>query len=188
MMHQKGDDFGFHLIPQAIEEGDVYEYTHQGYWEDIGTITSYHQANILMAQGKSVSFAEHSCAFHRVGNTVPSYIDSNTHLTHTLLGDGVQIEAQSICNSVIGSHCKVGKNSVIEHSILLSPHHPNDSPIVGKNSQLQQVILDEGTSIGDNVCLRNYQNTTHFDSESILVRDKIIIVPKGTHIPHNFSF
>lgn len=188
LLQGEGNDFGFDLLPQAIQETNVHAYIHQGYWEDIGTISSYHHANILIAQENAFSFTGHSCALHQVQQQTPSFIDSQTHLNHVVLGEGVQIRAQSICNSVIGSHCVVEQDSVIENSIMLTPYNPADFPVVGKNSQLKKVILDEGASIGNNVRLQNQRSHKHFDGEKILVRDGIIIVPKGSHIPHNFSF
>lgn len=183
------EDFGKHLIPTQLKKGNVYAYIFDGYWEDIGTIASYYEANM--------SLTKNSACLDLYNETKPIYTQSislpaarliNTSVLDSIICEGSVISAASISHSMIGLKTHIGDHSIIQNSILMSwSPRSNRNPIhIGKNCHLNKVILDEGAYLEDNVTLTNSRNLYSFDSKEIAISEGIIIVKSGVHLPKGF--
>lgn len=198
LMHDMREDFGKHLIPTIINNGNVAAYLHDGYWEDIGTIESYYNANMALTRS-SPDFncydEEYPLISHHLNLSPPKIY--NTHIHQSIICEGSLIEAREVSNSILGARTIVKKNSVIRNSCLLG----NDfyqSPIpngripdclqIGENCHIERTIIDKHVCIGNNVQLINKDKLTHFNNDNVYVRDGIIIVPRGSHLPDGFIF
>lgn len=197
LLKEEGDDFGKHLIPSQFKKGKTSAYVYKGYWEDIGTISSYYQANMaLTAQEHCLNtYDEHNPIFTHPHN-LPSPLIKDSTVNHSIIGQGAVIEAKEITGSIIGIRIKIKKGTVIRNSIALgslfndsehehSSFFPEGSSI-GENCLIQKTILDEYSSVGNNVQLVNKKNLQNFDGDGIFIRDGIIIVTSGTKIPDGF--
>lgn len=197
LMREKGDDFGRELIPIQFKKGKTSAYVYRGYWEDIGTISSYYHANLALTQREHClnTYDEHNPIFTHPHN-LPSPLIRDTIINRSIISQGSVIEAKEVSNSIIGVRINIKKGSVIRDSIILgtlfnepSLHEEELFPrhsFVGENCLIEKAILDEHTTIGDNVHLVNKKNQQKYDGNGIYIRDGIIIVTSGTHVPDNF--
>lgn len=194
LMKEKGDDFGKDLIPVQFKKGRTSAYVYKGYWEDIGTISSYYQANMALTTQKHCldTYNEHNPIFTHPHN-LPSPLIKDSIVNRSIISQGSVIEAKEVTNSVIGVRIKIKKGSVIRDSIILGSlfnhledEHPLPEYSVGENCILEKTILDEHSSVGNNVQLVNKKNLKSYDSDGIFIRDGIIIVTTGTKVPDGF--
>jgi glucose-1-phosphate adenylyltransferase len=197
LLKEEGDDFGKDLIPIQFKKGKTSAYVYKGYWEDIGTIASYYNANLALTIQKHCldTYDEHNPIFTHPHN-LPSPLIKDTIVNHSIISQGSVVEAKEITKSVIGVRIKINKGSVIRNSIVLGtlfnePYLHQSSAVhgefsIGENCQIEKTILDEHTSIGNNVKLINQNNLQKFDGDGIFIRDGIIIVTSGTKIPSGF--
>jgi glucose-1-phosphate adenylyltransferase len=197
------EDFGKHLIPTAIkEDSKVFSFVYDGYWEDIGTIASFYEANMELTKSeenvKLNTYDENSPIYTRAYNLPGSKL-YNTKIHNSLICEGCVIEAKSIENCVIGIRSKIKKGCLIKDSILLgnstckqSKHHKHFLPDkfeIDENAHIEKAIIDEGVNIGKNVKLINKNNLLKYDGDNgVYVRDGIIIVTSGTNLPDNYIF
>lgn len=194
LLKQDGDDFGKDLIPKQIKQGKAYAYLYHGYWEDIGTIASYYEANLaLTTQTLALDLYDETNPIYTHPEHLPSPVIENTTIKDSIIGQGSVIEASEISHSLIGPRSRIGAGSIIRDSIIIGHQHyqgaDDSAPTfgIGKNCQIERAIIDEHSQIGNNVKLVNSKNLETFDSDLLQIRDGIIIVLPGTVIPDNYS-
>lgn len=187
-------DFGKEVFPTSIRTHNVQAHLFDGYWEDIGTVRSFYDANIDLTRPDAPFKLENQDApiFTHARFLPPTRLDG-AQIKSSLISDGCVIgEGSIIENSVIGLRCKIGKNVRISNSILmgadfyqsekeLSDERANSLPPigVGEGSILDGVIVDKNCRIGRNVRVTNHEPLSSGNS-SVVVADGIIVVPKGT--------
>ncbi len=185
------EDFGKHLIPTQMKKGKTFAYIFDGYWEDIGTITSYYNANLGLAKNElCLDLYDKSRPIHTQNVTLPSSRITNTSVSESIICDGCVVNADEISRSMIGLNTQIGEKSVVRDSILVGwfPHSNREPIQIGSNCRIEKAIIDEGTSIGNNVELTNKKNLKSYDDPWITVKDGIVIVKAGAQIPNNFVF
>lgn len=181
------EDFGKHLIPTQVKKGSVAAYIHQGYWEDIGTIEAFYQANIdLTARNPAFDCFNEKHPIYRASSLLPGPKIFDTQIRQALLSEGSQIEAKSIYRSIIGPKSQIGKGTVIECSYLMG----NDSYTsfaIGSNCIIRNAILDKNVRIGNNVILTNQNKLKHYDGPGVFIRDGILVVSRNTTLADGFT-
>jgi len=190
------EDFGKHLIPTQVKNGKTYAYVYNGYWEDIGTILSYYQANIALTRpNPELKFYDENNPIFTTHQNLPGPKILNSKIEYSLISDGSYIEADLISNSILGARTVVRSGTIIKDSYIIG----NDyyvSPIakgkdaktfeIGKNCTISRAIIDKHVHIGNNVQLINKENLMNYNSDDIYIREGIIIVTRGTSIPDGF--
>lgn len=185
------EDFGKHLIPTQIKLGGCYSYLYNGYWEDIGTISSFYHANMALTQkSPPFSFCVEGHGIHTVRqHLAPARILQGT-IDHSLFCDGVLFEGAEARESIIGPRVIVRSDSVIRNAYLMGNDHYLDREErtieIGKRCHIQTAILDTNVSLGDDVKLINKNALDHYDGEGVYIRDGIIIVSRGTRLPNGY--
>ncbi len=189
-------DFGKHIIPGAIESHRVCSHVFEDYWEDIGTIRSFWEANLALTDPlPSFSFYEmESPIYTRMRYLPPSKINQ-CDLTRCLLSDGCIISGKRIDHAVVGLRALVGEGSIIEDSIIMGADYyehgsvddPSGVPIgIGKHCVIKQAIIDKNVRIGDGVVIspagkpQNEETDLYWMCEGILVIPKNTVIPSGT--------
>lgn len=188
-------DFGKEIIPIAVNGSEkVASYPYTGYWTDIGSIPSFFEANLRLTQ--------YLPEFNLYNGDQPVYTRSRmlapakfygTRLYSTLVSGGCVIHAESIEHSVIGIRSRIGEETVIRNAICMGINnyqhqtidHPeyNPHPGIGKNCHLENVIVDTNARISDNVWIKGSSELEDTETESYCIRDGIVIVKKGAHVP-----
>jgi glucose-1-phosphate adenylyltransferase len=192
-------DFGKEIFPQSIQTHRVQTHLFDGYWEDIGTVGAFHQANIDLTLDQpsfDFTFGDHP-VFTRPRYLPCSRIQGAT-VDHSLIADGCEIGRGAVIeNSVIGVRAQIGENAIIRNSYIMGsdvyeqPRHlasntranrPNIG--IGANSRIEKAIIDKNARIGKGVKIINDANIIDSDeAPHYVIRDGIVVIPKGTILP-----
>lgn len=190
-------DFGKHIIPQAIHSHRVYSYVFQGYWEDIGTIRAFFEANLeLCSELPRFNFFDMIRPIFTRPRFLPGSKINGAQIDHAVISDGCIINHAVISQSIVGLRCTVGPGTYIHRSILLGSdtyeslesieeHEAKGLPRVGigKNCRIENTIVDKNARIGDNVTITPAGKPDNVDHEQYFIRDGIVIIPKNGIIP-----
>lgn len=196
ILKEEGDDFGRQIIPLQVKRGKSYAFVFNGYWEDIGTVSSYYHANLALTERKEcLDIFDESQPIYAQSYNLPSVLVVGTKVRQSILAQGSIIEADEITHSVIGIRAKIGPGTVIRDSIVLGKRDPTQIPdkpyltsTIGAHCLIEKAIIDEDTHIGNHVTLVNKKQLKNFDGDGIFIRDGIIIVTSGTSLPDGFTF
>lgn len=197
LLQDPREDFGKHLIPTLVHQGRAAAFLYEGYWEDIGTIETFYQANMALTDPKpKFSFHNESRPIFTCRYDLPPAKFLDTQIRQTILCEGAMIEADEISHSILGPRTVVHKGSIIRDSYLMgndyyaSPFMDHQSlppePHIGENCILCRTIVDKNVTIGKGVQLINKQKLQHYDGDHVFIRDGIIIVSRGATIPDGF--
>lgn len=186
------EDFGKHLIPTKVSQGNVAAYLHNGYWEDIGTIESFFKANIALTASnpefnccedkKHIFFRQHYLSAPKIANSM---------ITNSIICEGSFVEAAEVTNSIIGLRSIVKQGAIIKNSYVIGNDFytstgTSNNPLIGENCIIDHAIIDKNVNIGKNVKLINKDKLMNYNSDKICIRDGIIVVPRGAHLPDGF--
>jgi len=190
-------DFGGHIIPASLQKFRVMAYPFKGYWEDIGTIRAFFEANIAMAQPNP--------PFHFHSEEGPVY-------THPRFLSGSRVEQCDIrhsmlagggilCGSVL-DHCMIGIRSIIsegctlERVVMMGADYrewPADKKAnrksgvpdvgIGRGSTICNAIIDKNARIGEGVVIEKREKRKQGDGVGYAIRDGIVVIEKNAIIP-----
>lgn len=198
LLQEEGLDFGKHLIPRQVKKGKTYAFCYDGYWVDIGTISSFYEANMaLLEQKECLDTYDEANPIYTRPHHLPNPLIKDARVSCSIIGQGAVIEAAEVLKSVIGIRAQIKHGTKISHSVVMGNHfyrpplHQNP-PLpsefsIGKNCVIEKAIIDEHVKVGDNVRLINREKLETYDGDGIFIRNGIIIVPTGTHLPDNFT-
>ncbi len=187
-------DFGKHIIPGSIGNLKVQSHVHTGYWEDVGTIRSYYEANLGLCQPvPRFDFYDVRTPVHTHARALAATKIEGARMTNALVSEGSIIVDAEIERSLIGIRSRVGRGCVIRNSLILgadfyektTPDPASGKPAIGigDNSVIENAIIDKNARVGANVRLVNEAKAEHADGPCWHIRDGIIIVPKDTVVP-----
>jgi len=192
-------DFGRNIIPAAIESRNVQAFLFDGYWEDIGTISAFYEANIdLTAPMPKFNLFNADAPIYTRSRYLPPSKIHNCEIRHSIISEGCIINSASVVRSIIGLRSRIEAGARIEGSILMGADYYQTiedmaSEIkagiprigVGENAIIRRAIIDRNTRIGSNVMLLNEAGIENTDGPggNYFIRDRIIIIPKNAVIP-----
>lgn len=194
-------DFGKEVFPALIHSKKVSTYVFDGYWEDIGTIRSFFEANLSLAKpNPPFKMFEPEAPVYTNARFLPSTTISGATVSDSLIADGCQIGHGAVIeNSVIGVRCQIGENVTIRNCIIMGAdfyEHEEEAeagsytiPLgIGRGSYIENAIIDKNCRIGENVRILNQvdvENTA--ENEYCQVVDGIVVVQKGNCIPDGWK-
>ena len=192
-------DFGREIIPAAIEKFTVQAHLFKDYWEDIGTIRAFYDANLDLASPlPKFNFFDASAPIYTRSRYLPPSKLHDCSIEHSMVSEGCILNGVQARSSIIGLRSRIDKGVEIDRSIIMGsdtfetfdeirsniarkiPHIG-----IGPNSVIRKAIIDKNVRIGSNVKLLNRENIENFDASdrSFYIREGIIIVPKDSTIP-----
>ena len=183
---QPGLDFGKHIIPYCHKEGSpLYAYEFNGYWKDVGTLSSYWEANMELIDivPEFNLYEEYWKIYTKSEILPPQYLSAGSVVERSIIGEGSEIYGQ-VYNSVIGCGVTVGEGTVIRDSIIM-----NETSI-GKDCELYKAIIAENVVVNDNVKLGigeeapNETDPHIYNSGMVTIGEKSVI-PKGIQVGKN---
>ncbi len=191
-------DFGKHIIPNAIIQHPVYSYVYQGYWEDIGTIRSFFEANLdLVSELPRFNFFDMSAPIFSRPRYLPGSKINGAQIDHALVTDGCIINRAKISNSIIGLRTFVGSGTELNRVIVLgSDYYESEASVlkhenegkprvgIGANCRIENAIIDKNARIGNDVTISPVGKPDKLDHEFYHIRDGIVVIPKNAVIPH----
>ena len=192
-------DFGKEIIPYAVSNSDYLtaSYPFGGYWTDIGNISSFFEANLRLT-----TFLPE---FNLYDNTNVLYTHARmlspakffgTMLSHVLISGGSIVHAKSISRSIVGVRSRIGKNTVLEDTIIMGidfyqslkelEYDPSKELLgIGEDCLISRAIIDKNVKIGDNCTIIGHPSLKDADTPDYYIRQGIIIIVKGAKIPPN---
>jgi glucose-1-phosphate adenylyltransferase len=190
-------DFGGEIIPQSIAAGRTYAYPFHGYWEDVGTIGTFFEANLALCSSRpSFDFFEPSAPIYTRARFLPSSKILDTCITSSLIADGCVIKGARIEESLVGVRSFINEETTIRHSILMGCDFyesvnqelkDDDMGIphlsIGRGCRIERAIIDKNAHIGDNVTISDRSGSPDEDGPNYFIRDGIVIVPRGAVLP-----
>lgn len=190
-------DFGKHVIPKAIGERQVNAYVFEGYWEDIGTIRAFYEANLdLTSLVPKYSFFEATAPIYTHPRFLPGSKINGATLRQAIVSDGCIISDAHIERSVIGVRSIIRSGATIRNSVIMGGDYfetsapeasPDVPPIgVGRNCVIDRAIIDKNARIGEGVVITPEGKAATLDAENYFIRDGIVVVPKDAVIPAGF--
>jgi glucose-1-phosphate adenylyltransferase len=191
-------DFGREVIPAAIKDYNVQAYLFDDYWEDIGTISAFHAANLDMTSllPKFNFFDTESPIYTRPRYLPPSKVH-NSEIGDSIIGDGCIINRARLARSVVGLRARIEPGSHIEDTYVMGADYYQSIeelrtdaaaglPLIGigRDTVIRRAIIDKNARIGAGVRLTNDAQITNLDNEAAgyYIRDGIIIVPKNATV------
>jgi glucose-1-phosphate adenylyltransferase len=191
-------DFGKHIIPHAITTRRVFSYVYQGYWEDIGTIRSFFEANLdLVSELPRFNFFDMSAPIFSRPRYLPGSKINGAQIDHAVISDGCIINRASINTTIVGLRTLVGSGTALNRVIVLgSDYYESQESVeknesegrprigIGENCKIENAIIDKNARIGNNVTISPAGKAENLDHERYFIRDGIIIIPKDGVIPH----
>lgn len=142
-----GCDFGKHIIPYCHENGEkLVAYEYNGYWKDVGTLSSYWEANMeLIDIIPEFNLYEEFWKIYTSGDIIPpQYIDADAVVERSIIGDGTEVYGE-VKNSVIGAGVTIGKGAAVRDSIIMK------GATIGENAVIDHAIIAEKVVVGNNV-------------------------------------
>jgi glucose-1-phosphate adenylyltransferase len=188
-------DFGKEIIPAAIKGGlPVASYEYDGYWTDIGNISSFFDANLELTDNLPDFdlYDTENKIFTRSRMLPPSKFFGTT-LKNTIVGEGAIVRAKSIERSIIGVRSRVMDKSTLKNVIMMgADYYEHISDLikkdrvnmgVGKNCQIERAILDKNCHIGNDVIIKGVEGLPKEETDAYCIIDGIVVVKKGATIP-----
>jgi glucose-1-phosphate adenylyltransferase len=192
-------DFGHEVFPQAIANHRVQTHLFDGYWEDIGTIGAFHQANIdLTREDPPFDFTFGDAPIFTRARYLPCSRISGATVSNSLISDGCVIGKGSVIeHSVIGVRTQIAENVTIRNSYIMGADTYEQARHLAENaksgipnlgigsfSRIENAIIDKNARIGRNVHVRNEAGVDESEGSSLyVIRDKIVVIPKNAIVP-----
>jgi glucose-1-phosphate adenylyltransferase len=191
------NDFGRNIIPAAIEEGRVYAHPFEGYWEDIGTMSSFYEANLLLTQpDPPFNFYDQQYPIYTHSRFLPSSRIDGCRIERVVVAEGSRLYDANVDNCVIGLRSVVRPGAWLRKVVMMGadfyetqeqmadnrrlgrPHVG-----IGQNASIERAIIDKNARIGRHVVINSHEGDVDHHEELYSVRDGIVVVPKNTVIP-----
>ncbi len=160
-------DFGKHIIPHAIQSRRVFAYVFQGYWEDIGTIRSFFEANLdLVSELPRFNFFDMSAPIFSRPRYLPGSKINGAQIDHAVISDGCIINRATISKTIVGLRTIVGSGTELNRVIVLgSDYYESEESVlknesegkprvgIGEHCKIENAIIDKNARIGNNVTI-----------------------------------
>ena len=182
MVDQPALDFGKHIIPYCHEKGaPLYAYEFNGYWKDVGTLSSYWEANMELIDivPEFNLYEEYWKIYTKSDALPPQYISADSVVERSIVGEGTEIYGK-VYNSVIGRGVVIGAGTIVRDSIIM-----NDT-VIGANGELNKAIIAENVVVGDNVKLGVGEEADN-DTAPHIYNHGIVTIGEKSIIPGNVS-
>ncbi|MBI4303057.1 MAG: glucose-1-phosphate adenylyltransferase [Chloroflexi bacterium] len=171
-------DFGYSIIPKMVRQHKVFCYRFDGYWQDIGTVEAYYEANMeLTHKMSSLGLNGKWPIFTKDAAWPLPKLDHQGVVTNSLISPGCTVKGEVI-NSVLSAGVKVEAQAVVRNSVIMG------NTVIGKHSVVDGCVLDEDVNVGE-FCYIGFGNTLLNDGCNITVLGKGVTVPNGTAIGKN---
>ncbi len=186
-------DFGRDVIPHSIKDRDVSAFIFNGYWEDIGTIRAFYEANLDLTDiVPEYSFFEADTPIYTHPRFLPGSKVNGATLRQALISDGCIISDAHIERSVIGIRSIIESGATIRNSVIMGADffeedRQSDSQVppigIGRNCVIDRAIIDKNARIAAGAVITPEGKPSEVDADSYFIRDGIVVVPKNAVIP-----
>lgn len=195
-------DFGKEVIPSLLGRARLFEYTFEGYWEDIGTVRAFFDANLQLTDLiPPFNFFMQGAPVYSHARYLPASKINRCTFDHVIIGDGSIITEAQLRRCVIGVRSVIREGTHLENTIMMgADEYETDAEMradaesgipnigVGHNCVIKNAIIDKGARIGSNVVLDPESKPDNYEGQGMFIRDGVLIVPKNSIVPSNTVF
>jgi glucose-1-phosphate adenylyltransferase len=193
-------DFGREILPASASDHNVQAYLFKDYWEDIGTIEAFYNANLALTYQPDppFSFYDEKAPIYTRSRYLPPTKLLDSHVIESMVGEGCILKECTVKRSVIGIRSRIETSCIIDNTLLMGADY-YESPLeraralesgkvplgVGANSTIQRAIVDKNARIGRNVRIVNQDRVQEATREELgfVIRSGIVVVIKNATIP-----
>ena len=176
---QPNCDFGKHIIPYCHQNHKrLFAYEYNGYWKDVGTLSSYWEANMELIDiiPEFNLYEVFWKIYTNSGSLPPQYISENSVVEKSIICNGADIYGE-VHNSIIGSGVTVGKGTVIRDSIVMSDTKFGENCVVDKAIIAEDVLIGNNVTIGIGSDVPNKMRPDIYNSGLVTIGEKTVIPP-----------
>ena len=195
--HPGDHDFGKQVIPGAIKEKRVVAYPFTGYWNDIGTVRSFFETNIMLAQPQpEFNLYDVRMPLYTNVRMLPPAKVTRSHIEHSIIAEGSVIVDSQISDSVIGVRSFIDTGTWIHRAVLLGsdyyawqdpatrfPAQGPARPGIGEGTRIEGSIVDRNASVGKRCVIVNKEGVQEGEGPGFYIRDGIVVITKNAVIP-----
>jgi glucose-1-phosphate adenylyltransferase len=191
-------DFGKEVIPSLLGRKKLIAHVFEGYWEDIGTVRAFFEANLALAQPMPpFNFFDASVPIYTHERYLPPSKLNKCQIDNVVIGDGSILTDSTLKHSVLGIRSYIGEGSDLEDVVMMgSDYYETPEQLasnvfrklphmgVGKVCHIRRAIIDKNTRIGDGCRLSpDGKPDGRYVDGAVVIRDGVLVVPKGAVIP-----
>jgi len=194
-------DFGKEVIPSLLGKAKLCSYIFEGYWEDIGTVKAFFDANLALAAPlPPFNFFDRTAPIYTHARYLPASKINRCEIDHVVIGDGCIVTDSTLRRCVVGIRSVLGEHSLLEDVVMMgADYYEKESELaaareagvpgfgVGRNCVIRNAIIDKNARIGDNVTLDPAGKPDGEYPHDIIIRDGVLCVCKGAVIPSGFK-
>jgi glucose-1-phosphate adenylyltransferase len=194
-------DFGKEVIPSLLGKAKLCSYIFEGYWEDIGTVRAFFEANLALAQPlPPFNFFDRNAPIYTHARYLPASKINRCDIDHVVIGDGCIVTDSKLRHCLIGIRSILGENSNLEDVVMMgADYYQTETELaadkkagrppfgVGRNCKIRRTIIDKNARIGDGVSLSPDGKADGEYPHEIVIRDGVLCVCKGAVIPSGFT-
>ncbi len=194
-------DFGKEIIPYSINKLKVLSYQYNGYWTDIGNISSFFEANLsLTDEVPAFNLFDGNNPIYTRARMLPASKIDGTQIDRSMVADGSIVHASKIERSIVGIRTRIGKGTVIIGSYIMGDDYfetleeieisrHNKIPImgIGERCYIKNAIIDKNSRIGNDVKIIGSESLPDADDDLFTVKNGIVVIKKGAILPDGFS-
>lgn len=198
--HNIKEDFGREVIPEAIHDRRVHAYVFTGYWEDIGTIKAFFEANLDFANPiPHFDFYNENAPIYTRKRFLPGSKIENCDIHYSLVSEGSIIEGSKLANTVVGIRSVIRASTYLERVVMMGADYYESEaekaedarrgrqPVgIGRDCVVRNAILDKNVRIGPGARLVNEKGLVNFTHDRYSIVDGITVVAKDMEIPAGF--
>ncbi len=186
MAEQPALDFGKHVIPYCHEKGaPLFAYEFNGYWKDVGTLSSYWEANMELIDivPEFNLYEEYWKIYTKSEILPPQYFSAESKVSRCIIGEGTDIYGE-VYNSVIGCGVTIGKGAVVRDSIIMN------GTCIGAGCELNKAIVAENVCVGDGTKLgvgdeAENDSAPHIYNHGLVTIGEKSVIPAGVSVGKN---
>lgn len=178
MKDQKNCDFGKHIIPYCFERGDrIFAYEYTGYWKDVGTLSSYWEANMELIDiiPEFNLYEDFWKIYTKSDSLPPQYIAPQANVKCSIIGEGCNIYGE-VTNSVIGTGVTIEEGAVVNNSIVIK------GSVIGSGTHLEKSIVAENVVIGKD-CNIGYGEYAESKLDTRVYASDLVTIGENSVIP-----
>lgn len=193
-------DFGKEIIPGLLGKKQLNAYAYEGYWEDIGTVRAFFETNLAIADVMPpFDFFDEDAPIYTRNRSLPPSKINKCMVDRAVMGDGCIVESSKITHSVISLRSFIREGCELEDVVMMGSDYyettdelsANDSAVtphlgLGRNCRIKGSIIDKNTRIGNDVVLDPEGHDDGTYDHGIVIRDGVLVVPKGMSVPNGF--
>lgn len=191
-------DFGKEVIPSLLGKKKIHAYIFEGYWEDIGTVRAFFEANLALAQPlPPFNFFLPTAPIYTKENYLPASKLNKCAIDHVVIGDGSILTDSTMKHCVLGIRSFVGEGTTLEDVVMMgADFYETEEHLeanvakgrphlgIGKNCKISHAIIDKNARIGDDCVLSPIGKPDgRYIDGAVIIRDGVLVVPKGASLP-----